>query len=167
MPFQTQVNLYPAEGFPGSQASANTMYAGAVLAGENIPVGRFVSISAAAGLLRAYLGGNAVGIVNRIRSGIITDITAEASTVINKNLPLEITVSGDLYIIVENAGTAERGQKLFYRSADSSEGAGDAGAVQSAASGTSLTGFVETAWSVVSVADSVTGLVRASTVRNS
>ncbi len=163
--------MYPAEGFAGGPASANTMYAGAVLAGEDIPVGRFVSVGGSSGIngaaapARAFAGGNAVGIASRIRPGAITDITQEASNIINRNMPLEITVSGDLYAVVDNPDSVLAGQMLFYRVSESSEGSGDAGSVRAAAKGAAIADFVESAWHVVSVADAGSGLVKASTVR--
>jgi len=175
MPFQKQVNMYPANGFSGSFASANHTYNAAVIAGEDIPIGRFVNVGDLTNPqnnfnpARAYLGGeDAIGIVNRIRIGVIKDLKQESSDVISKTMPIEITISGDLHVQLINADMTQvaRRMKLFYRIAESENGAGDAGEIQAGAAGSTISGFKETNWSVIGDVDQETGMVKASTARS-
>lgn len=176
MPFQKQVAKEPAAGLPGGWSSANMHYAAPALAGEDITVGRMCRIVAGSGTGeamnpdRAYMGGSgAIGIAMRSRVGVITDLTDEYSDTINKNLSVELAVTGDfnVYLTGGNLSAVSKGMKVFYRE-ENTAAAGEpsnAGELMAGEAGSAESGFVESDWYVYKVMDTGTGLTKVSTYR--
>jgi hypothetical protein len=129
MQFQTQVNLYPAPGLPGTQASANPVATvdagdGALVAGTNgVTVANFGWISGT-----TNLGGGTVlnvcpttasvapfapdGLVLNQHEALITDWLGQSSLVIPQGVGCTLAERGDFWS-VSNYGPAVRGQKVF------------------------------------------------------
>lgn len=126
MGFQTQVNLYPAPGIPGVQASANPVATvdagtGALVAGSNgLTVANFAWISGT-----TNLGGGVAnnlcptaspyapdGLVLNQHEALITTWLGQSSIVIPQGLGCTLAQRGDFWSY-SYYGPAVRGQKVF------------------------------------------------------
>lgn len=107
--------------------------------------------------------------VKKTRFNIADGLRQEYSDSVNEDLPVELLVDGDVKVYLANAdmSTVARGMKIFYRQTNSAAAGqpSNAGELQAAAAGSTVAGFVESAWSVYKVLDVETGLVKASTYR--
>lgn len=156
MPFQTQVNQYPAPAVAGDFASANPR--AAVLAGE----GQFVAGSggatvglfawAASGLVTNAGSGAPTGFIHRDMEALITTFLAEDSMVIPEGLPVTLFSAGDFWVKTGTVATV--GQKVF--------ASNTTGGVQTGAAGATIAGYTETPWHVDS-AGAVGELIQIST----
>jgi hypothetical protein len=153
MPFQTQVNLYPAPAQAGDFASADPR--ASVLAGP----GAFTAGSA--GVTPGLFGwvtygtpdtyGIATGTVLNTGSGVptgfihrslgeamITTYLAESGSVIQPGFPLTLFREGDFWAVTTTTATV--GQKVFAVLAS--------GAIATGAAGGTVSGAIETKWYV-------------------
>lgn len=144
MSLQTQVNIEMAKAVPGDKATANPFVypAESPKAGEDVRCGRFVWLDAsgrAAGGAAGAVSTQPLGLVERVIDKFNYDLKSPGALTINNNSPLTVGMRGDYW--VECAGAAAAGQKVFANTDD--------GAIAAGAAGASMSGHVETAWTVV------------------
>jgi hypothetical protein len=125
MPFQTQVNLYPAPGIPGVQASANPVYTvdagtGALVAATGgLTVANFAWISGTTNLGGGVASNASTtapivpdGFVMNSHEALITTWLGQATMVIPQGVQCTLAQRGDFWA-TSNYGAAVRGQKVF------------------------------------------------------
>lgn len=174
MAFQGSVRREPAPGVGGAWGSANMYYCVAALA-DDVIWGRFCSLETPenedgipVNPQRAVMGGtNAIGIAVWARPGIMFNPFNGAANAVTDGMPTELITQGDIEVYLTNADSAEVGQKVFYRTANSAgEGeVSNAGEAQAAAAGATVADFVESDWYVYNILDETTGLTKISTFR--
>lgn len=127
MPFQKQVQPYPAKGVPGMQEGNNPIafYLPIPVAGEDgVIIGRAAWAGATPGTAANTGSGAPLGIVVREKVAIIP-CTEEATMTYIAGQAVPIAVRGDLLLTSAEAVTA--GQKLFAKTADGTLVPGTAG----------------------------------------
>ncbi len=142
--FQKQVNIYPAPAVAGDFASSNPR------ASVVAPEGGFVA--GAGGVTVATFGweqtdgtvlnaGAAAptGFVHREQQALITTYLAESGNVIPAGFPVTLMRTGD-YWFKANTNAAVVGQKVFASITD--------GTTRTAAAGATVTGYIETVFTV-------------------
>ena len=146
MGFQTTVQIYPAPGQEGDFASTNPTASliapegGYVAASGGATIGRFAWTS---GSTVSNAGsGKPKGIIHRESQALITTFLAEGSYVIPQGLPVTIHNQGDFW--VKTLTNATVGQKVFASLTT--------GQVKTDAAGATVSGYIETDWSVASAA---------------
>lgn len=145
MPFQKQVQRYPAKGVTGMQAGNNPVafYLPIPIAGEDgVIIGRAAWPGTVAGTAANTGSGAPLGIVIREKVAVIP-CGDEATMTYIAGQAVPIAVRGDLLLTSAQAVTA--GQKLFAMTADGTLVPGTAGGTVADA--------VETAWVVREDAD--------------
>ena len=154
MPLQQKVNLYPVEGVPGERASFNDVfYAGNLWAEGNVVIGTFVW-GGTDPTKQAKNGGawQPLGLVVRNLSYPDFDATSEGTQIIPNSFPLSIAKTGDFYVVALTASSF--GQKVFAVLAD--------GTLKTAAAGATVSGAVETPWTVTSGSAAIGELITVS-----
>lgn len=145
MPFQNQVNLYPAAGVVGMAGGLNplVMALPVPLADEDgVAIGAFVWPVGGDPTIVANGGaGLPLGLAARVQDGIIPS-GEEASLIVPAGRPVTVVRRGDRLVTAAAAVTA--GQKVFATLGN--------GALSAAAAGTVVAGAVETDWRVVTSA---------------
>lgn len=126
MPFQTQVNRYPAPGVVGCRASSNPYESvvagdGALVAGSSgVVVGNFAWIAGTTNLgggtaQNTYATSPAAapdGFVMNQHEGLITTWLGQSTLTIPAGMPVTLMRDGDFWAI-SNCAAATRGQKVF------------------------------------------------------
>lgn len=146
MGFQTSVNLQQAPAVAGDFASGNpraTLPAGegSVVAGDNgVNIGRFAWV--VQGVAGNSGSAKPAGLVGRDNQAVITAWLADGTQLINKGLPVTVHVAGDFW--VKTLTSASIGQKVFASLTT--------GEVKTDAAGATVSGYVETGWTVTSTA---------------
>ena len=145
MPFQKQVNLYPAAGAPGMQAGLNPMAMALpvpLAATGGVIIGHFVwPVSGSPDQVTTTGTGQPLGIVRRVQDGVIPS-GAEASMTISAGRPVPVVIKGDLLVV--SAAPATAGQKVFAVLAT--------GLIVAGAAGATIAGAIETTWRIVTSA---------------
>ncbi len=139
--FQQQVNAYPAKGVPGDRASLNphVYVIGNPLAEGHVILGRFVWDGSEIGLAKNSGTGKPLGFVERVLAYYDLDLGQPGGLATPDRAPLLVARKGDYYAVALTA--AVRGQKIFAVLAD--------GSLKSGATGTAISGTVETDWVVI------------------
>lgn len=145
MPFQSQVNLQQAPAVVGDFASSNPRAAvtapeGGFVAGTGgVNVGTFVWVQSDGKTLLNSGSGAPDGFVGRRMQALIATYLAESGMNIPAGFPVTIHRSGDFYFTA-NTNAATRGQKVFASTTT--------GATRTGAAGATISGFVETNYTV-------------------
>lgn len=154
--FQTQVNLQQAAAVAGDFASANprasvVAHEGTLVAGASgVTVARF-AWATAAGLVSNTGTGKPTGFVHRRQgSALITTYLAEVSNLVPQGFEVTLMKTGDYWASV-TVGAASIGQKAFASLTDGSIQPGNAGAT--------ISGYVETDFTITGFPVGGTGAV--------
>lgn len=154
--FQTQVNLQQAAAVAGDFASANprasvVAHEGTLVAGASgVTVARF-AWATAAGLVSNTGTGKPTGFVHRRQgSALVTTYLAEVSNLIPQGFEVTLMKTGDYWASV-TVGAASIGQKVFASLTDGSIQPGNAGAT--------ISGYVETDFTITGFPVGGTGAV--------
>lgn len=145
MGFQTQVNAQQAPAVAGDFASSNPRAAvvapegGFVAGSAGVTIGRFAWIQSDGKTLLNTGTGAPDGFIHREQQALISTYLAEASNVIPVGFPVTLMRTGDYYATVTVA-SAEKGEKAFAKLAD--------GTMQPGAAGATISGFIETDFTV-------------------
>lgn len=143
--FQSQVNLQQAPAVAGDFASANPRASvvapegGFVAGSAGVTVGRFAWIQSDGVTILNTGTGKPDGFIHREQQALISTYLAESSNVIPVGFPVTLMRTGDYYALVTVA-SAEKGEKAFAKLAD--------GTMQPAAAGATVSGFVETDFTI-------------------
>lgn len=143
--FQSQVNLQQAPAVAGDFASANPRASvvapegGFVAGSAGVTVGRFAWIDTDGKTILNTGTGKPDGFIHREQQALISTYLAESSNVIPVGFPVTLMRTGDYYALVTVA-SAEKGEKAFAKLAD--------GTMQPAAAGATVSGFVETDFTI-------------------
>ncbi len=148
MTLQTQVGNYLSPAVEGDLASANPQ--ATVLAGEGTFVAGVGGVTVARfawadgnGLVTNAGSGVPTGFVRRDASAVITAWLGESSAVIPQGYPVTLMAAGDYW--VRTSTNAVVGQKVFASTTT--------GTVQTAATGSTVAGYIETNFVVASTAN--------------
>ena len=145
MPFQNLVNLQQAPAVAGDFASANPRSAvvaneAAFVAGAGgVTVGRFAWIQSDGVTVLNTGTGKPDGFIHRDQQALISTYLAEASNVIPVGFAVTLMRTGDYYA-TSTVAAAVKGNKAFAKLAD--------GTMQPAAAGATVSGFIETDFTV-------------------
>lgn len=145
MGFQTQVNLTPAIGLNGDFASGNPRASfpspeGGFVAGSGgVTVGRFAWVGSDGKTVLNTGTGKPQGFIHREQQAFITTYLAESGSNVPAGQPVTLMNKGD-YFATATVNAAVIGQKVFAKLAD--------GTVQTGAAGATISGFIETDFSV-------------------
>ena len=145
MGFQTQVNAQQAPACAGDFASANPRKAtvspegGFVAGAAGVTVGRFAWIQADGVTVLNTGTGKPDGFIHREQQALISTYLAESGNLIPVGFPVTLMRTGDYYAAVTVA-SAEKGEKAFAKLAD--------GTMQPAAAGATVSGFIETDFTI-------------------
>lgn len=148
MGFQTQVNQFPAIAVNGDFATSNPRASvpapesGFVAGSSGVVVGRFVWTTDGVTLNNTGTG-KPLGFVHRKQQALITTYLGEASNTIPVGFPVTVMMRGD-YFNTSTVAAASRGQKAFAKLAD--------GTMQPANAGATVSGFIETDFSITRAA---------------
>jgi hypothetical protein len=144
MTFQTQVNIQPAPAAPGDFASANPRATS--LAGPNqlvagvggCTIGMFGWLDSTGTLVTN--AGTTVpnGFVHNDHSAFITQYLGQSSMLIPEGFPVTMFIGGDFWVVNTGAAAATPGMKAF--------AVETTGAATFAATGTVISGEIETQW---------------------
>jgi hypothetical protein len=143
--FQSQVNLQQAPAVAGDFASANPRASvvapegGFVAGSAGVIVGRFAWIDTDGKTILNTGSGKPDGFIHREQQALISTYLAESSNVIPVGFPVTLMRTGDYYALVTVA-SAEKGEKAFAKLAD--------GTMQPAAAGATVSGFIETDFTI-------------------
>lgn len=143
--FQSQVNLQQAPAVAGDFASANPRASvvapegGFVAGSAGVIVGRFAWIDTDGKTILNTGSGKPDGFIHREQQALISTYLAESSNVIPVGFPVTLMRTGDYYATVTVA-SAEKGEKAFAKLAD--------GTMQPAAAGATVSGFIETDFTI-------------------
>lgn len=160
--FQTRMNQYLPIGVEGDFASDNPVSTwiageGALVAGpDGATVGRFAWVDADNVTVSNKGSGVPQGFISREGQALITDWMGEASMVIPAGLPVDLKTRGDF--VAKTTTVATVGQKVFASLTD--------GTIATGAAGVTVTGFIETIFSVGS-AGAANDLIKIGTWGNS
>lgn len=139
MTFQTAVQNLPEVGVPGDRASMNPIAVISRIAQGTVTIARFVWPGTDTDNQVQNTGtGNPLGFAIRNQSGIIPTYLAEASMTVPAGFPVEVAERGEYF--ATSANVATQGQKVFATLAD--------GTLQFGAKGATISGAVETPWTV-------------------
>lgn len=149
MAFQSQVNLYTAEGVAGDLATPDQ----AVYTPQNFLVGSggvevgkfaFADSSNPATVAKKSGTGKPLGIVQRVINYANYELTEAGSMLLPQGAPLTIVVKGDVWMTAPSSATV--GKKVFVNNST--------GAVTLNSAGASVTSSTETDWVVKTPATS-------------
>lgn len=153
MGFQTSVNITPAPACAGDFASGNprasalSVPGGLVAGSGGCNVGLFAwqtapnQTTGAGGVVTNAGTGAPDGFVHRQQNALITTFLAETGVNIPQGMPVDLMVAGDFWCQATVAG-ATKGQKAFASLTT--------GAMQAAAAGATVAGYVETPFWIAS-----------------
>lgn len=146
MGFQNRTNLdlpYAVAGdFAGSnpRASYPSGEGGHVAGAGGVTVARFAWIQAdGKTVLNADASAVPHGFIHREQQALITTFLGESSNVVPVGLPVTVMRTGDYYVTA-TVGAATAGQKAFAKLTD--------GTMQAAAAGATVSGYVETPFTI-------------------
>lgn len=145
MGFQTQVNAQQAPAVAGDFASSNPRAAvvapeGGFVAGiDGVIVGRFAWIDTDGKTLNNTGTGAPDGFIHREQQALISTYLAESGNLIPVGFAVTLMRTGDYYATVTVA-SAEKGEKAFAKLSD--------GTMQPGAAGATISGFVETDFTI-------------------
>lgn len=149
MAFQSQVNLYTAEGVAGDLATPDQ----AVYTPQNFLVGSggmevgkfaFADSTSASTIAKKTGTGKPLGIVQRVINYANYELTEAGSMLLPQGAPLTIVVKGDVWMTAPSSATV--GKKVFVNNST--------GAVTLNSAGASVTSSTETDWVVKTPATS-------------
>lgn len=145
MGFQTQVNAQQAPACAGDFASANPRAAtvspegGFVAGAAGVTVGRFAWIQSDGVTVLNTGTGKPDGFIHREQQALISTYLAESGNLIPVGFPVTIMRTGDYYALA-TGNPAVKGEKAFAKLAD--------GTMQPAAAGATVSGFIETDFTI-------------------
>lgn len=146
MGLQKQVNLYRAAGVQGDKATPNQSiyFPKQMVAEGDVTVGTFVfyGTDASKQASNSKTGGTAadlIGFVERVINYANYDVTSEGTLIVPNKSTLTIAMCGDYWATATTAATPR--QKVFVNPTT--------GAISTAAAGETVSGAVETPWTVI------------------
>lgn len=146
MGLQKQVNLYRAAGVQGDKATPNQSiyFPKQMVAEGDVTVGTFVfyGTDASKQASNSKTGGTAadlIGFVERVINYANYDVTSEGTLIVPNKSTLTIAMCGDYWATATTAATPR--QKVFVNPTT--------GAISTAAAGGTVSGVVETPWTVI------------------
>lgn len=139
--FQKQINPCPAKGVPGDRAGLNPhVYTiGNPVAEGPVNVGGFVWDGSESGQAKSSGSGAPLGFVERVLAYYDLTRDGSAGLTVPAGSALLVARRGDYYAVAQTAST--RGQKVF--------AVLNGGGLKTAAAGASVSGAVETGWTVL------------------
>ena len=141
MPRQTEIYMDVPLGAPGARADLEpSVYAGNFLSeGAGVKAGSFVWRGTAANQVKSPGTGAPLGLVERNVSFPNYDLASSGTLAIPAGWEVTVAIKGRYFVLAPAAAIV--GQKVFTKTAD--------GSISFAAAGATVTGSVETPWSVV------------------
>lgn len=146
MGLQKQVNLYRAAGVQGDKATPNQSiyFPKQMVAEGDVTVGTFVfyGTDASKQASNSKAGGTAadiIGFVERVINYANYDVTSEGTLIVPNKSTLTIAMCGDYWATATTAATPR--QKVFVNPTT--------GAISTAAAGGTVSGAIETPWTVI------------------
>lgn len=140
MGFQNRVNLFPARGVPGQQAGLNPLVdllPVPVADAGGVMTARAVWSGVGEGTVKNSGEGAPLGVVRRVMTGSVP-ADDESSMRVPAGQPVAVVLRGDL--LVTSAAAVTAGQKVFASLST--------GELKGEAAGSTVEGWVETAWVV-------------------
>lgn len=142
--FQKSIKNFPANGVPGDKATLNpAVYTvGTPLAETAVNVASFVWPSTTPGFAKQSGTGVPLGFVGRVQAYYNYDLKDGGTLTVPIGSELTVARRGDFYAVALTAATV--GQKVFAVLAD--------GTLKTGAAGATISGAVETPWTVTDLA---------------